>query len=248
MKKMRKSLGILVAVVAFCMVFAVSAKVDAAETKMQVALEANEGGNVVTPLVTDITKANFVLGTYAYSVTNSNSLRVSGYAPADANYVEAALFDANGTLLQTTRCYVSSYGGYSFSGYFNNLAKNKVYYVATRTIQRVDYQQEVAGNWSEMRMAIFTKCKAKEIENYRSGYESLKIKVPKIKGVKKYKIQVSKKRDTGYKNAKIAKPGKTYTISKCKGKKFKLGKTTYIRVVPVLSNGTTSDIVSIYTL
>lgn len=248
MKKMKKSFGLLTAVFVFCMVFALTAKVEAAETKMDVSLEANVDENVVTPLVTDITKANFILNTYAYSVSNSNTLRVSGYAPADANYVEAALFDRNGTLLQTTKCYVSSYSNYSFYGYFNNLAKNKIYYVACRTIQRINYQQEVPGNWTEKRAAIFIKCKAKDIENYRSGYESLKIKVPKIKGVKKYKIQVSKKRDKGYKNVKTAKPGKTYTISKYKGKKFKLGKTTYFRVVPVLSNGKTSDIIAIYSI
>lgn len=245
MKKVKKSFGILVTVFAFCMAFAVTAKVDAAEVKVNSVAETNMDNLIAEPLVTDISKANFALGAYSSSVSSSNILRVGGYAPMDANYVDVALYDSSMNCLKTTRCSVSAYSGYTFMGYIDGLAKNKLYYVTARTVQVVN-GQETVGNWTEKRAAIFLKSSAKGVRNYTKGTKTLKVKAPKIKGVKKYKIQISKKQDSGYKNVKTIKPGKNYTVTKYKGKALKTGVTYYVRVVPVISSGIGSDIVAIY--
>lgn len=240
MKKMRQSFSILTVLFAFCLVFALSVKVDAAETKAEA---VNIENCEVTPMVTNITKANFVLGTYSSFVSSSNILRVAGYAPADANYMDAALFDKDGNVLNTARAYVNPYGNYSFSTSFSGLAKNKVYYVSCRTLQIINGQQ-IAGTWTEKRAVTFLKCSAKT--QRKSSYKTIKVKGPKVKGMKKYKVQVSKKRDSGYKTVKNLKPGKSYTISKFKGKKLKRSVTYYIRIVPVTSSGISSDIVALF--
>lgn len=241
MKSIRRSLGLFAAAFALCLIVALGVKAEAAESKMQERLVDN--GSMAVPMVTDITRDGFVAGTSSYSVSNSNTLHVEGIAPADADYVEVGVFDYKGQFVASDEAYCYSSG--LFSSYVYGLAKNKVYYVQVRTIQEVD-GQKVYGNWSERRAVVFLKNKAKERENYSAGYETLTLKTKKIKGIKKYKVQVSKKRDTGYKNVKTIKAGKSITVSHYKGKRMKVGKTWYIRVIPILNSKIPSDTWSIY--
>ena len=242
MKNFKKSVGLFAAAFALCMVFALGAKVNAVDVKMKEEISSNE--NITVPMVTDISKANFVTGAGSTTVKKKNTLRVAGVAPTDADYVEVGVYDNKDQLVTSEEVYCFSNG--SFSGYIDGMNKNTLYYVRVRTIQKGLDGQNTYGNWSEKRAIIFLKNKAKERENYTAGYETLTVKTQKIKGVKKYKVQVSKKRDSGYKNVKTIKAGKSITVSHYKGKRMKVGKTWYIRVVPILNSKISVDTWAVY--
>lgn len=245
MKKIRKSLGLFIVAFALCMLFAVGAKVEAAETKLKEEICLDEGSLISVPMVSNISKANFGCTSSSYFVSNLNTVNVVGYAPSDAYYVEAGVFDSSNQMVTSKKAYC--YGG-KFSCYISGISKNKVYYVRVRAIQKINYSQEILGAWSEQRAFVFLKLKAKEHENYSTGYEYADITTKKIKGIKKYKVQVSNKRDKKYKTVKTVKAGKKVTVSKYKGKKLKLRKTWYIRVIPILNSKISSDIYALYTI
>mgnify|MGYP003372472694 CR=1 FL=1 len=240
---MKKSMKIFAAAFALCLTFALGANVDAAETKLKEEIAVNEAAAAVTPMVSDISKANFLTGSYSTQVSSSNTIRVVGIAPADADRVEIGVFDTNGNLIARNEAYVSRYSNYQFNGYVQGIPKNKVVMIRVRAMQRIAYTSTYTyGNWSEPRASVFLKMKAKEYENFRSGYESLLVKTKKIKGIKKYKIQISKKRDTGYKTVKTIKAGKSLKVAKYKGKGLRVGRTWYIRVIPILNSKVPSDL------
>lgn len=60
----------------------------------------------------------------------------------------------------------------------------------------------------------------------------VKIKTPKVAGIKNYKIYMSTKKNSGWKKIKTLKPGKAITISRFKGKSFKYYKNYYYKIVP----------------
>lgn len=240
---MKKSMKIFATAFALCMTFALGVKADAAETKLKQEIAVNEAAMTMTPMVTDINKANFLTGSYSTQVSSSNTIRVVGVAPADADRVELGVFDTKGNLIARNEAYVSKYSNYQFNGYVNGIPKNKVVMVRVRAMQRIGYTNTYNyGNWSAPRASVFLKMKAKEYENYRSGYESLLVKTKKIKGIKKYKIQVSKKSDKGYKTVKTIKAGKSLRVAKYKGKGLRVGRTWYIRVIPILNSKIPSDL------
>lgn len=241
MKNFKKSVGLFAVAFALCMVFALGAKVNAMDVKMKE--EISNIDNMTVPMVTDISNASFVTGSSSSFVKNKNTLRVTGVAPTDADYVEVGVYNNKDQLVTSKEEYCFSNG--SFYAYIDGMKKNTLYYVRVRTIQKVN-NQNTYGNWSEKRAIIFLKNKAKERENYTAGYETLTVNTQKIKGVKKYKVQVSKKRDSGYKNVKTIKAGKSITVSHYKGKRMKVGKTWYIRVIPILNSKISVDTWAVY--
>ena len=110
---------------------------------------------------------------------------------------------------------------------FFDLKKNQLYYYRVRATA-YDYTQKKyvpVSDWSYGYGINTAICKVK-----LSG-KKIKIKVPKVKGVKKFTLYMSTKSDKGYKKVKKVKPGKTVVISKFKNKAFKNGKYYYYNVV-----------------
>lgn len=123
-------------------------------------------------------------------------------------------------------------GVLKFAYFQNSLSKNKLYYIRVRRVAYSYYdstnQKTVytpAGNWVYAKKSLNT---AVLSAKYSKG--KVKIKVPKVKGMKKMYLYMSTKRDGGYKKVKTVKPGKTYAISKFKKKKLKKYKTYYCQV------------------
>lgn len=243
MKKMMKSIGLFAAAMIFCLAFAVTVKVEAAETdiKSEVAVDT-EQGEVLAVAPTSI--PTFVVSNG--SIT-SKYVGISIVTPSDANYVEVELYNYKNKLVKAEEHI--SYA--SFSG----LALNKVYTLRARSVaytyengQRV----RTVGPWSAKKAFILLKCTGKIKSNYSTGRKTCTVKIPKASksGVKlkKATIYISKKRDGGWKKVKTVKPGKKITITSCKGSKLKTGTTYYLKVVPTFSNKIKSDSYTIITL
>ena len=139
---------------------------------------------------------------------------------------QAQLIDAKGNVLKSQKCvkYVV----------FTGLSVNNVYRCRYRTLIR-DYtlnKYVVSSDWSEMIGFIPTSYKMRQVGSKRA----FSIAMPKVNGVAKYWVFLSKKQNSGYVSAKKAKPGKTVKISKFKGKKLKKNTYYYVRIFPILKN------------
>lgn len=60
----------------------------------------------------------------------------------------------------------------------------------------------------------------------------VRIKMPKISGVKSYKVYMSYKKDRAWKKLKTVKAGKSIVVSKFKGKALARNKKYYYKIVP----------------
>lgn len=182
MKKMKKSLMLVVAAMAFCFMLSFSTKASADSIGIS-------GGKLYFDL------------TYH-----------SGYG-----YQVQILSKAKKKISTKT---VSSYASFS-------VKKNKIYYYRVRLVRDPYGDRTAASDWTKARPVA-------TIKSYKISAPSrkLKIRVPKYKGIT-YNIYMSTKKSSGYKKIKTLKPGKSYTISKYKGKKFALYKTYYYKITPV---------------
>lgn len=209
MKKIRKSLGLFIVAFALCMVFGISAKVNAADVEMKI---GNAGSDEVQMMNIPDFAVNYISSDKS---TASFSIQYS----YDGQITRIGVFDINGNLVVYDDAY--SYAT------VNGLRKNQVYYYRAMTVTK--YGVPTSG-WSEAKSfttAESGKFKFKGVE----GQKACTIKVPKIKGVKNYTLYLSKKRDSGFKKVKTIKPGKKVKLTKFKKKSFKLGNTYYLRVL-----------------
>lgn len=117
----------------------------------------------------------------------------------------------------------TEYGSYiSF-----NLKKNQLYYYRVRATS-YDYstgQYVPVSNWSYGYGINTGICSVK-----MSG-KKVKIKTPKIKGIKKLTLYMSTNKQKGYKKVKTVKAGSTVTLTKFNKKAFKKYKDYYYYVV-----------------
>lgn len=222
MKKMKKSMGLLVAAFVFCFAFAVTAKVDAAEVKAK--LESVTDESQLNAKVQAVSTGSFDI-TYMSPTKSDVGISVN-QSYADSSYrTQIGLFDAAGNLLQTTECI--SYAS------FTSLKTNKVYIYRARTVQ-ADYTKGVytpVTAWSGAKAFSTINFKGNKL-NTRGFW----LKGPKVTGVKNYKVYISKKTNSGFKKVKTIKPGKKVKFTKFKKQAFKLNTYYYIRIVPVLKS------------
>ena len=106
---------------------------------------------------------------------------------------------------------------------FFTLKKNQLYYYRVRaTSYNYSTGQYVpVSNWSYGYGINTGVCTVK-----LSG-KKVRIKTPKVKGVKKFTLYMSTNRTKGYKKIKTVKSGKTITVSSFKKKSFKKYKDYY---------------------
>lgn len=236
MKKIRKTLVAFLVVFSFCLTFALTAKVDAAEVQGELTtadLTATE--NVVTM---DVPASSFDV--YGLSTDRTQvGIRVNNVYADTTLYNQVGLFDAYGNLLDT----FTIQNGYTNAA-FSNLQKNKIYYYSVRTVKAnyVTRTFDVVSAWAPQKGFTTATYTGKKIGKAK-GFS---IKVPKISGIKNYKIYISKKSSSGFKKVKTVKPGKKVAIKKFKGKAFKVWQNYYIRVVPVAKTGSVKCFSTIY--
>lgn len=166
-----------------------------------------------------------------FSISSLSSSLTTAYFSVEygSDRVEVSLCDANLNQLQTTTCYASA----SFTG----LKKNKLYYYRIRGLMYSNGTYTPVTEWSAYKAFATPKPKIK-LTSKKS--KTVSIKIPKIAGVKKYNVFLSTKKDKGYKKIKSIKPGKTFKISKFKGKAFKFYANYYYRISPVLKKAATT--------
>jgi len=143
---------------------------------------------------------------------------------------------------------------YTFSGDHNGLrtsSTNEIRIATLKTKRMYKYRvrayitnsagQKVYGNWSDYRLI----CNQGTVK-YKTSGKKIKLSWSKLTGASKIKIQISTKKNSGYKTVKtLSGSKKSYTITKCGKSKLKRGKTYYVRVMPqgkVSGKTLTSDV------
>ena len=218
MKNLRKSLGLFAAAFALCMVFALGAKVNAADVEIGVIKEDDNNVNLMS--VSNVTIH------YVYSDGRSAGFDIE----YNGNCTRVGIFDTNGNLVAQSDNphYVLITG----------LQPNKLYYYRA---QSVSERGGVATSaWSEPKAFTTILDKKVKVKGVK-GKKAFTVKLPKIAGIKNYTVSMSTKRDKGFKKVKTVKPGKKVTITKMKKKSFKFGKTYYIKIAPKTNTNLTCE-------
>lgn len=204
---MKKITRIFALALAFVMAFALQAPVNAAEKAAvnQEKAQVNTQAAKITAQITSLSE---------------NSVGISINNP-DLDYVEVQIRDHKGKVVKTS--YNISYSSF-------NLSKNKLYSFRFRRVyySYSDGKYIATSNWSNSPSFTTAKYKVSQVGKSRK----VKIKTPKVAGIKNYKIYMSTKKNSGWKKIKTLKPGKAITVSRFKGKSFKYYKNYYYKIVP----------------
>ena len=114
--------------------------------------------------------------------------------------------------------------------YFSYLKKNRLYYyqiLETRT-SAYPWEEDFTGEWTKKVPFVIARYQLSQVGTGRK----VRIKMPKISGVKSYKVYMSYKKDRAWKKLKTVKAGKSIVVSKFKGKALARNKKYYYKIVP----------------
>lgn len=115
---------------------------------------------------------------------------------------------------------------------FESLKKNQLYYYQIREVETTSYpwggESVTKGAWTKKVPFIIAQYPVSQVGTARK----VRIKMPKIQGVKNYKVYISDKKNKGWKKLKTVKSGGSVIISKFKGKALKKNKKYYYKIVP----------------
>ena len=114
--------------------------------------------------------------------------------------------------------------------YFSYLKKNRLYYYQIRETQTSAYpwEEDFTGEWTKKVSFVIAQYQLSQVGTGRK----VRIKMPKISGVKSYKVYMSYKKDRAWKKLKTVKAGKSIVVSKFKGKALARNKKYYYKIVP----------------
>ena len=114
--------------------------------------------------------------------------------------------------------------------YFSYLKKNRLYYYQIRETRTAVYpwEEDSIGEWTKKVPFVIAQYKLSQVGTGRK----VRIKMPKVSGVKSYKVYMSYKKDRAWKKLKTVKAGKSIVISKFRGKALARNKKYYYKIVP----------------
>ena len=114
--------------------------------------------------------------------------------------------------------------------YFSYLKKNRLYYYQIReTLTSVyPWEEDFTGEWTKKVPFVIAQYQLSQVGTGRK----VRIKMPKISGVKSYKVYMSYKKNKAWKKLKTVKAGKSIVISKFRGKALARNKKYYYKIVP----------------
>lgn len=123
---------------------------------------------------------------------------------------------------------------------FYNLKKKQLYYYQIREMETTyNYwlgETVIKGEWTKKIPFVIAEYPVSQVGRSRK----VRIRMPKIQGVKSYKIYMSYKKNKEWKKLTAVKSGKSIIISKFKGKALKKNKNYYYKIVP--SKGVNSTV------
>ena len=105
-----------------------------------------------------------------------------------------------------------------------------IYYYQIRETQTSAYpwEEDFTGEWTKKVPFVIAQYQLSQVGTGRK----VRIKMPKISGVKSYKVYMSYKKDRAWKKLKTVKAGKSIVVSKFKGKALARNKKYYYKIVP----------------
>ena len=114
--------------------------------------------------------------------------------------------------------------------YFSYLKKNRLYYYQIRETRTAAYpwEEDFTGEWTKKVPFVIAQYQLSQVGTGRK----VRIKMPKISGVKSYKVYMSYKKNKAWKKLKTVKAGKSIVISKFRGKARARNKKYYYKIVP----------------
>ena len=114
--------------------------------------------------------------------------------------------------------------------YFSYLKKNRLYYYQIRETRTAAYpwEEDFTGEWTKKVPFVIAQYQLSQVGTGRK----VRIKMPKISGVKSYKVYMSYKKNKAWKKLKTVKAGKSIVISKFRGKALARNKKYYYKIVP----------------
>ncbi len=114
--------------------------------------------------------------------------------------------------------------------YFSYLKKNRLYYYQIRETRTSAYpwEEDFTGEWTKKVSFVIARYQLSQVGTGRK----VRIKMPKISGVKSYKVYMSYKKDRAWKKLKTVKAGKSIVVSKFKGKALARNKKYYYKIMP----------------
>lgn len=179
---------------------------------------------------TDVTKDNFKI-----TSASGDSIYVEVNKPVDTDYMQVVLCDYKGTPITYELT-----GGIPVA--FTNLEANQVYLIKCRSYSFENGENVYQKTWTDYRAATLldmNKVSLSLVKNNKN--RTVKVKLPKIAGVKQYTVSLSTKKDSGFKKVKTVKAGKAVKITKYNGNKLKLAKKYYLRLQPALTSGVVNE-------
>ena len=114
--------------------------------------------------------------------------------------------------------------------YFSYLKKNRLYYYQIRETRTAAYpwEEDFTGEWTKKVPFVIAQYQLSQVGTGRK----VRIKMPKISGVKSYKVYMSYKKNKAWKKLKTVKAGKSIVISKFRGKALARNKKYYYKIAP----------------
>ena len=163
----------------------------------------------------------FAGSSVTYISSNKRNVGITFTAQPGYHY-DVLLYNRFKKKLARTNCYYYA----SFSGV---TWKNSVYYYRYRLLN--DYNVPVT-NWTELKPFTTISGNRYSLKIKSKNNRTVKVRVPKVKGVSDYLIYIGSYPSYGFRKSKIAKPGQTVVLSRYAGRKFTWGWRYYVRIVP----------------
>lgn len=155
-----------------------------------------------------------------YLTLSYDAKTVNVSLPSDGEYKQIQMLDTS------KKWVLKEKKALSFTSF--KVGKNKAGLVRFRYIDREGFP---LSEWSET--IGYVTYNGKNVKQVGKKLQ-VSYKLPKIKGVKKYVISISTKKDKGFRKIKTVKPGKKAIIKNYKGKAFKLYKNYYVQIKPIV--------------
>ena len=183
-----------------------------------------------TSLTAPATPSTANFGIYTGSIAASTVTFFAKDPNLKANGYELEVRNLKGKVVKT----ISSSSTYSAATKFskNTPYKYRVRLYATNGVQKL------YSGWSGYRYFWLNNVTGKKHYSYRSSYAKIKLKWPKVSGVKGYTVKMATSKDGKYKTVKnLSKKAKSVTLTKYGKKKLNKYKTYYIKVVAKIKDG-----------